>query len=150
MFHPCGLMLSPFSRFVDAWKSICTLLVHDWFSSLVRKARLWCGLSIFTVYMYPVSERIRLFADFDTAYWLSSCSSFSRRYCWILDFTCLYYHMGVSENSVPLNPMVLLIIIPIKWLFHWEYTLFSDKPISELPRYLFFYRTRLLIVWIHR
>ena len=38
--------------------------------------------------------------------------------------------LGVSENSVPLNPMVLLIIIPIKWLFHWEYTLFSDKPIS--------------------
>ena len=25
-------------------------------------------------------------------------------------------YMGVSENSVPLNPMVLLIIIPIKWL----------------------------------
>ena len=24
--------------------------------------------------------------------------------------------MGVSENGVPLNPMVLLIIIPIKWL----------------------------------
>jgi len=37
-------------------------------------------------------------------------------------------HLGVSENSVPLHPMVLLIIIPIKWLFHWEYTLFSDKP----------------------
>jgi hypothetical protein len=37
--------------------------------------------------------------------------------------------MGLSENSVPLNPMVLLIIIHIKWLFHWEYTLFSDKPI---------------------
>ena len=36
--------------------------------------------------------------------------------------------MGVSENSVPLNPMVLLIIIPIKWQFHWEYTLFSNKP----------------------
>ena len=31
-------------------------------------------------------------------------------------------HMGLSENSVPLNPMVLLIIIPIKLLFHWEYT----------------------------
>ena len=28
--------------------------------------------------------------------------------------------------------MVLLIIIPIKWLFHWEYTLFSDKPIIWL------------------
>ena len=25
-------------------------------------------------------------------------------------------YMGMSENSVPLNPMVLLIIIPIKWL----------------------------------
>ena len=23
-----------------------------------------------------------------------------------------------------------MIIIPIKWLFHWEYTLFSDKPMS--------------------
>ena len=42
------------------------------------------------------------------------------------------FHMGLSENSVPLNPMVLLIIIPIKWLFHWEYTLFSDKPIWEI------------------
>ena len=31
-------------------------------------------------------------------------------------------YMGLSENSVPLHPMVLLIIIPIKWLFHWEYT----------------------------
>ena len=30
--------------------------------------------------------------------------------------------MGLSENSVPLHPLVLLIIIPIKWLFHWEYT----------------------------
>ena len=32
-----------------------------------------------------------------------------------------HINMGVSENSVPLNPMVLRIIIPIKWLFHWEY-----------------------------
>ena len=24
-----------------------------------------------------------------------------------------------------------MIIIPIKWLFHWEYTLFSDKPNSS-------------------
>ena len=30
--------------------------------------------------------------------------------------------LGLSENSVPLNPMVFMIIIPIKWLFHWEYT----------------------------
>ena len=34
---------------------------------------------------------------------------------------CIYIYISVSENSVPLNPMVLLIIIPIKWLFHWEY-----------------------------
>ena len=34
--------------------------------------------------------------------------------------------MGLSENSVPLHPMVLLIIIPTKWLFHWGYTPFSD------------------------
>ena len=27
--------------------------------------------------------------------------------------------MGVSENSVPLNPMVNDQTIPIKWLFHW-------------------------------
>jgi len=40
---------------------------------------------------------------------------------------CVFSHVGVSENSVPLNPMVLLITIPIKWLFVWEYTLFSDK-----------------------
>ena len=43
-----------------------------------------------------------------------------------LDFTHIFlesrFPMWVSENSVPLNPMVLLIIIPIKWLFHWEYT----------------------------
>ena len=36
--------------------------------------------------------------------------------------------MGLSENSVPLHQLVLLIIIPTKWLFHWGYTLFSDKP----------------------
>ena len=42
--------------------------------------------------------------------------------------------MGVSENGVPLNPMVLLIIILIKWLFHWEYTQFSDKPIWKYVR----------------
>ena len=42
-------------------------------------------------------------------------------------------NMGVSENSVPLNHQWLqwlMIIIPIKWFFHWEYTLFSDKPIQ--------------------
>ena len=38
----------------------------------------------------------------------------------------------VWKCCVPLNPMVLLIIIPIKWLFHWEYTLFSDTAIYHL------------------
>ena len=39
------------------------------------------------------------------------------------------HYMGLSENSVPLHPLVLLIIIPTKWLFHWGYTPFSDIPI---------------------
>ena len=39
----------------------------------------------------------------------------------------------VWKCCVPLNPMVLLIIIPIKWLFHWEYTLFSDIPMCWSP-----------------
>ena len=37
--------------------------------------------------------------------------------------------MGVSENSVPLNPVWLMIIIPFLNGYNWEYTLFSDKPI---------------------
>ena len=44
----------------------------------------------------------------------------------------IYIYGCVWKCCVPLNPMVLLIIIPIKWLFHWEYTLFSDKPICHL------------------
>ena len=35
--------------------------------------------------------------------------------------------------STPLYPMVLLIIIPTKWLFHWGYTPFSDIPIGFDP-----------------
>ena len=35
----------------------------------------------------------------------------------------LRYSNGcVWKCCVPLNPMVFLIIVPIKWLFHWEYT----------------------------
>jgi hypothetical protein len=41
----------------------------------------------------------------------------------------VYTIYGDFENSVPLNPMVNDQTIPIKWLFVWEYTLFSDKPI---------------------
>ena len=38
-------------------------------------------------------------------------------------------HMGVSENSVPFLPNGFADHYPVfKWLFHWEYTLFSDKP----------------------
>ena len=41
------------------------------------------------------------------------------------------HHMGVSENSVPLNPMVLLIIIPfLNGYFIGNINpTFSDKPI---------------------
>jgi hypothetical protein len=46
------------------------------------------------------------------------------------------FNMGLSENSVPLHPMVLLIIIPTKWLFHWGYTPFSDIPTSHSNLFL--------------
>ena len=46
--------------------------------------------------------------------------------------------MGVSENSVPLNLMVNDHYPVFKWLFHWEYTLFSDKPICTFFLYLFY------------
>ena len=41
--------------------------------------------------------------------------------------------MDVTENSVPLNPMILLIIIPIKWLaiIGNANPTFSDKPKSR-------------------
>ena len=39
-------------------------------------------------------------------------------------------HMGVSENSVPLNPMVLLILIAMKNGYFIINPTFSDKPIS--------------------
>ena len=73
----------------------------------------------------------------------SRCGDCARRARW---GRCLIRHekLGVSENSVPLNPMVLLIIIPIKWL---EYTLFSDKPnwcsFFEVNKQWFF-------VWVKR
>ena len=34
----------------------------------------------------------------------------------------------VWKCCVPLHPMVLLIIIPTKWLFHWGYTHFQTYP----------------------
>ena len=39
-------------------------------------------------------------------------------------------HVGVSENVVyPIVPNGFADHYPVfKWLFHWEYTLFSDKP----------------------
>ena len=50
-------------------------------------------------------------------------------------YTYIYIHMGVSENSVPLNPMVLLIIIPMKngYFIGNINPTFSDKPISHIP-----------------
>jgi len=42
--------------------------------------------------------------------------------------------MGVSENVVyPFLPNGFADHYPVfKWLFHWEYTLFSDKPTFKL------------------
>ena len=41
------------------------------------------------------------------------------------------HQVGVSENSVPLNPMVNDHYPVFNWLFHWEYT-----PFSDIPKYL--------------
>ena len=45
--------------------------------------------------------------------------------------------MGVSENSVPLNPLVNDHYPVFKWLFHWEYTQhFQTNPyetVGDLP-----------------
>ena len=40
------------------------------------------------------------------------------------------HDLGVSENSVPLNPMVNDHYPSLLNGYNWEYTLFSDKPIS--------------------
>ena len=39
--------------------------------------------------------------------------------------------MGLSENSVPLHPMVNDHYPVFKWLFHWGYTPLSDIPILQ-------------------
>ena len=38
------------------------------------------------------------------------------------DYVIVTYNMGVSENSVPLKPMVTDHYPVFKWLFHWEYS----------------------------
>ena len=56
------------------------------------------------------------------------------------ELVIIYPELGVSENSVSLNPMVLLIIIPIKWLFHWEYTQhFQTNPIMLTALFLLWF-----------
>ena len=75
----------------------------------------WSGIITIIRYLHSLPSTSKKHGDF------------SQHVCYRVKTWCMY--MGVSENSVPLNPMVLLIIIPIKWLFHWEYTLFPDKPI---------------------
>ena len=42
--------------------------------------------------------------------------------------TCETQNGCVWKCCVPLCTQWLMIIIPMKWLFHWEYSLFSDKP----------------------
>ena len=44
-------------------------------------------------------------------------------------FYIILYHLGVSENSEnPIVPNGFADHDPVfKWLFHWEYSLFSEK-----------------------
>ena len=74
-----------------------------------------------------------------------NCDLLNPKTCWNQMFPTCFKHSSdnsygsskrnifgcVWKRCVPLNPMVFMIIIPIKWLFHWEYTLFSDKPICS-------------------
>ena len=57
-------------------------------------------------------------------------------------------YMGIYEGpgcvgrkwvSSPFYPMVFMIIIPIEWLCHWEYVLFSsiDLGLSENVGYIY-------------
>ena len=48
---------------------------------------------------------------------------------WWLQYIMNEVFVSLSENSVPLNPMVNDHYPYEKWLFHWEYTLFSDTPL---------------------
>ena len=43
--------------------------------------------------------------------------------CWVDEWVCLKMLCSPKPNGFADQT------IPIKWLFHWEYTLFSDKPI---------------------
>jgi len=64
--------------------------------------------------------------------WMGSAADAEAEKVQALEHWYALVELGVSENSVPLNPMVLLIIIPIKWLFHWEYTQhFQTNPVGS-------------------
>ena len=51
--------------------------------------------------------------------------------CFIHLWLKMLKHMGLSENNVPLNPMVNHHYPYYINGYNWEYTLFSDKPISQ-------------------
>ena len=59
------------------------------------------------------------------------CLEFGWIFEWIFDIFDDISTIWVCLKMLctPLYPMVLLIIIPTKWLFHWGYTPFSDIPI---------------------
>ena len=67
-----------------------------------------------------------------------------KSYCVYL-YICisLYICIWVCLKIVYPYTQWLMIIIPIKLLFHWEYTLFSDKPISLYP----FVSRRPVLLW---
>ena len=53
--------------------------------------------------------------------------------CYFYVIVMLLLYMGVSENSVPLNPLVNDHYPYEKWLFHWEYTQhFQTNPYNIL------------------
>ena len=66
--------------------------------------------------------------------WKTTAKTQSRRTQHVRIYGKYMRHIWVCLKMLctPLYPMVLLIIIPTKWLFHWGYTPFSDKPIWDI------------------
>jgi hypothetical protein len=115
-------------RCYNSWKQCFTDHRHHWHWQYIY--------SYIYSYIYIV---IYIYSWMKHQSWMSQCQlcigkpSESLKYNWQVTVPPWVFILMVScgfvwKCCVPLNPMVLLIIIPIKWLFHWEYTLFSDKP----------------------
>ena len=105
-----------FPQFFDVFNRLWRLIgiVAKYFLAETLDFYAVCDPSLWQVAGSGTNIELHLRTKRGMASFFEGSSEFVNLVTWI--------YLGVSENSVPLNPMVLLIIIPIKWLFHWEYT----------------------------